>query len=148
MPFLLPTQDNDNFLFFVGLCRYARAPSQARYIIISLRGDFTLQEARPFLMHSRARDTVPFYGDYFANSLAVNTMGMSVELPLAEKYEKIKYYIEHSMFPVSFLNMNGISRDTMFTSLLHQRIVPKKSLATTLHQKSADKHFETMTSFK
>ena len=46
-------------------------------------------------MHSRARDTVPFYGDYFANTLAVNTMGMSVELPLAEKIEKIKFYIDH-----------------------------------------------------
>ena len=95
MPFLLPNQDGDKYLFYVGLCRNARAPGQARYIIVSLRGDFTFTEAMPFIMHSRFYDTVPYYGNYFANELAVNTMGMSVEIPLAEKFEKIKYYIDH-----------------------------------------------------
>ena len=121
MPFLLPNHDEDKFLFYVGLCRYARAPGQARYIIVSLRGDFTLQEARPFLMHSRARDTVPFYGDYFANSLAVSTMGMNVELPLAEKHERIKYYIEHYNVPrlISQYEWNIARHD------VHQFVAPE-----------------------
>ena len=99
MPFLLPNPDGDKYLFYVGLCRNARAPGQARYIIDSLRGDFTLTEAMPFIMHSRFYDSVPYDGNYFANDLAVNTMGMSVELPLAEKFEKIKFYIDHYHIP-------------------------------------------------
>ena len=54
-----------------------------------------MNEALPFIVNCLIRETVPFHGAFFQNSLAVNTMGMSVKLPLATKFKKIKYYIEH-----------------------------------------------------
>ena len=95
MPFLLPHDDDENQIFFIGKCRYATVKRQACYVIVSLRGYFTLNEAIPFLMHSKARGAVPFYGDYFTNNVSVSSMGMNIELPLAKKHKKIKYYIDH-----------------------------------------------------
>ena len=98
MPFQLKTQD-ELFLFYVGRCRHSFEPGYTRFVIISLRGEFTMNEALPFIYHCKVRETVPFHGAFFQNSLAINTMGMSVELPLAEKFCKIKYYIEHYNVP-------------------------------------------------
>ena len=100
MPFLLPHHDDENQIFFIGKCRYATARGQARYVILSLRGNFTLNEAIPFLMHCQAlpkddREAVPFYGDYFTNNVYVSSMLMNIVLPMAKKHKKIKYYIDN-----------------------------------------------------
>ena len=98
MPFLLPHDDDMNQIFYIGRCRN-KVVNQARYVIISVRGYFTLNEAVPFLMHSKARGDVPFYGNYFNNLVYVSSMFMDVDLPIPKKHKKIKHYIDHYGLP-------------------------------------------------
>ena len=99
MPFQLITNNAERYLLCVGRCRHSLEPGYGRYIIISLRGDFTMNEALNFIAVCLISQKVPYHGAFFQGSLAVNTMGMSVQLPLAPKWKKIKYYIDHSGVP-------------------------------------------------
>ena len=93
MPFLLPHRDSQNQILFIGQCRNAD-PTIARYVVISIRGYFTFNEALPFLQHSKIRGVVPYYGDYFANTVYLPSRMMDVHLPMDDdKHKKIKYYI-------------------------------------------------------
>ena len=99
MPFQLITSNAERYLLCVGRCRHSLEPGYGRYIIISLRGDFTMNEALNFIAVCLISQKVPYHGAFFQGSLAVNTMGMSVQLPLAPKWKKIKYYIDHYSVP-------------------------------------------------
>ena len=80
-----------------------------------------MNEALPFIVNCLIREEVPYHGAFFQNSLAVNTMGMSVKLPLATKFKKIKYYIEHYSVPrlISQYEWNVARHD------VHQFVSPK-----------------------
>ena len=95
MPFKLPHNDNHNQVFFIGRCRSSPISGQARYVIISVRGCFTIGEVIPFLAISKARGAVPFYGHFFTNQVYVSSMVMNIVLPMGKKHKKIKYYIDH-----------------------------------------------------
>ena len=99
MPFLLPHHDSQNQLFYIGNCRHEDR-DVARFVIISIRGYFTLAEAIPFLHHSKNQGAVPYYGDYFANTVYLASRMMDIHLPMDdEKHKKIKHYIYHYARP-------------------------------------------------
>ena len=99
MPFKLAHQDRNNQVFFIGRCPTVTV-GQARYVILSVRGRFTIGEVIPFLAISKARGSVPFYGHFFANPVYMHSMFMDVILPMGEQHAKIKYYIDHYDIPV------------------------------------------------
>ena len=104
MPFLLPHHDDQHQLLYIGKCRYATFRGQSRYVVISLRGCFTLNEAVPFLIQCMAippddQGELPFYGDYFTHNVYVSSMFMNVVVPIAKKHKKIRYYIENYGVP-------------------------------------------------
>ena len=99
MPYRLAHHDHDNQLFFIGRCP-TKTLGQARYVIISIRGRFTLREALPFLAISKAKGTVPFYGHFFPNSVYMHSMFMDIDLPMGKQHKKIKYYIDNYDVPL------------------------------------------------
>ena len=96
MPYQLAHHDQDNQVFFIGRCP-PLTPGTDRYVIISVRGLFTLNEVQPFLALSRARGVVPFFGPFFANQVYIDSMFMAVVLPL--ECENIKYYVDKYAIP-------------------------------------------------
>ena len=96
MPYQLAHHDQDNQVFFIGRCPTLTAGT-ARYVIISVRGLFTLNEVQPFLALSRARGAVPFFGPFFANQVYIDSRFMAVVLPL--ECENIKYYVDKYAIP-------------------------------------------------
>ena len=99
MPYQLAHRDQDNQLFFIGRCPTTTA-GQARYVILSIRGRFTLQQAIPFLATSKATGFVPFYGHFFPNSVYMHSMFMDIILPMGKKHKKIKFYIDNYDVPM------------------------------------------------
>ena len=74
------------------------------------------------MMHSKAREAVPFYGDYFTNNVYVSSMFMNVVIPMAKKHKKIKYYIDHYGTPrlISQYEWNIARHD------VHQFVAPEE----------------------
>ena len=99
MPYQLAHRDRDNQLFFIGRCPTINA-GQARYVILPIRGRFTLQQAIPFLATSKATGMVPFYGHFFPNPVYMHSMFMDIVLPMGKKHKKIKFYIDNYDIPM------------------------------------------------
>ena len=120
MPFKLQHQDQHNHLFYIGKCD--EDPDMARYVIISIRGCFTLNEAIPFLHYSTTHGDVPYYRPFFANMVFLDSRFMEICLPVAdEEYLKIKYYIREYARPrlLSQYEWNIARHD------VHQIVEPK-----------------------
>ena len=120
MPFKLPHQDRHNQLFYIGKCD--EDPEMARYVIISSRGCFTLNEAIPFLHYSKNQGAVPYYGSFFANTVYLASRFMDIYLPMKDdEYLKIKYYISEYSRPrlLSQYEWNIARHD------VHQFVEPK-----------------------
>ena len=96
MPYLAAHHDQDNHIFFIGRCP-TLTPDTARYVVISVRGQFTLTEVQPFLAISKARGESPFFRPFFINTVFVDSCFITVVLPL--KNEVIKYYVDNYEVP-------------------------------------------------
>ena len=96
MPYQLAHHDSDHQVFYVGKCPTV-TQGKTRYVIISVRGHFTLGEVQPFLATSAARGAVPFFGPFFATPVYIASMFMDMVPPV--RFEKIKFYIDKYAIP-------------------------------------------------
>ena len=102
-----PDPDPDlNYTFVIGECQRQKAPAgMTRYLVASIRGVFTIDEASTFFVALLDDDRMPFYQDYFAHPrIRVHTIGFSIDPPFDHpKYQKVGWYINHYS-PVAYIS--------------------------------------------
>ena len=106
MPFK-PDPDPDlHYSLVIGECPPHKAPDVfIRYMIASIRGTYTIDEASAFFVALMDEDEVPRYDLFFSNPrIRVHTIGMCIDPCLDRpKYRKVRYYIDHYS-PVEYLS--------------------------------------------
>ena len=89
MPIALPDDraEEDKYLILAGEAALHRAGMQ-RYIILFLRGDFTLEEANAFVSAAFDDIEIPRAAEYFRKDMeVVQSMGISVDAGLPKKLQ-------------------------------------------------------------
>ena len=93
------------YTLVIGKCQRQKAPAGlTRYLVASIRGVFTIDEASTFFAALLDDEEMPYYPEYFAHPrIRVHTIGFSIPSFDNPAYQKIGYYIDHYS-PVEYLS--------------------------------------------